>query len=84
MTEQQLPRHTIVIPNSVPVVAVLGARDEFVFCAPADEPDACIERALASTARPFFVSDSGIFWPCNSFSFGLGSNRSSCDGAPSR
>jgi len=30
MTEQQLPRHTIVIPNSVPVVAVLGARDEFV------------------------------------------------------
>ncbi|MBA2573534.1 MAG: PhoH family protein [Actinomycetota bacterium] len=30
MTEQQAPRHTIVIPNSVPVVAVLGARDEFV------------------------------------------------------
>ena len=30
MTEQQIPRHTIVIPNSVPVVAVLGARDEFV------------------------------------------------------
>ncbi len=39
--------------------AWFGARDEFVFCAPADEPDACIERALASTARPFFVSDSG-------------------------
>ncbi|MEJ7742151.1 MAG: PhoH family protein [Nocardioidaceae bacterium] len=30
MTEQQVPRHTIVIPSSVPVVAVLGARDEFV------------------------------------------------------
>ena len=30
MTEQQLPRHTIVIPHSVPVVAVLGARDEFL------------------------------------------------------
>ncbi len=30
MTEHQLPRHTIVIPNSVSVVAVLGARDEFV------------------------------------------------------
>jgi phosphate starvation-inducible protein PhoH and related proteins len=30
MTERQLPRHTIVIPSSVPVVAVLGARDEFV------------------------------------------------------
>jgi phosphate starvation-inducible PhoH-like protein len=30
MTEQPIPRHTIVIPNSVPVVAVLGARDEFV------------------------------------------------------
>jgi phosphate starvation-inducible PhoH-like protein len=27
---EQLPRHTIVIPNSVPAVAVLGARDEFV------------------------------------------------------
>jgi phosphate starvation-inducible PhoH-like protein len=27
---EQAPRHTIVIPNSVPVVAVLGARDEFV------------------------------------------------------
>jgi phosphate starvation-inducible PhoH-like protein len=30
MTERQQPRHTIVIPSSVPVVAVLGARDEFV------------------------------------------------------
>ncbi len=30
MTEQPVPRHTIVIPNSVPVVAVLGAHDEFV------------------------------------------------------
>ncbi len=30
MTEQQVPRHTIVIPSSVPVVAVLGAGDEFV------------------------------------------------------
>ncbi|MGI8577672.1 MAG: PhoH family protein [Nocardioidaceae bacterium] len=30
MTEQSMPRHTIVIPNSVPVVAVLGPRDEFL------------------------------------------------------
>jgi len=30
MTERQQPRHTIVIPPSVQVVAVLGARDEFV------------------------------------------------------
>ena len=30
MTEQPLPRHTIVLPNSVPVVAVLGPRDEFL------------------------------------------------------
>ncbi|MEP6667195.1 MAG: PhoH family protein, partial [Nocardioidaceae bacterium] len=30
MTEHELPRHTIVIPNSVPVVAVLGPRDEFL------------------------------------------------------
>ncbi len=30
MTEEQLPRHTVVIPNSVPVVAVLGAGDEFL------------------------------------------------------
>jgi microcystin degradation protein MlrC len=39
--------------------AWFDARSEFVFCAPADEPDACIERALASDRRPFFVSDSG-------------------------
>ncbi len=30
MTELQTPRHTIVIPSSVSVVAVLGARDEFL------------------------------------------------------
>jgi len=30
MTEPQAPRHTIVIPASVPVVAVLGPRDEFL------------------------------------------------------
>jgi microcystin degradation protein MlrC len=41
------------------VQAWFDARDAFVFCAPADEPDACIERALASTDRPFFISDSG-------------------------
>jgi microcystin degradation protein MlrC len=39
--------------------AWFDARSRFVFCAPADEPDACIERALASDRRPFFVSDSG-------------------------
>jgi microcystin degradation protein MlrC len=39
--------------------AWFDARSQFVFCAPADEPDACIERALASDRRPFFVSDSG-------------------------
>ncbi len=38
MTEQQVPRHKIVIPSSVPVVAVLGARDEFI---------AVIERGFA-------------------------------------
>ncbi|MBA3311552.1 MAG: PhoH family protein [Nocardioidaceae bacterium] len=30
MTEQPIHRYTVVIPNSVPVVAVLGARDEFL------------------------------------------------------
>ncbi|HYO33409.1 MAG TPA: PhoH family protein [Nocardioidaceae bacterium] len=30
MTTPQVPRHTIVIPSSVAVVAVLGARDEFI------------------------------------------------------
>ncbi|MGH3446230.1 MAG: PhoH family protein [Nocardioidaceae bacterium] len=30
MTEQQLPRHTIALPTSVPVVAVLGPADEFL------------------------------------------------------
>jgi phosphate starvation-inducible PhoH-like protein len=30
MTDRTGPRHVIVIPNSVPVVAVLGARDEFL------------------------------------------------------
>jgi len=30
MTEQPLPRHTVVLPNSVPVVAVLGPGDEFL------------------------------------------------------
>jgi microcystin degradation protein MlrC len=40
-------------------MAWFDARSDFVFCAPADEPDSCIERALASPDRPFFVSDSG-------------------------
>lgn len=39
--------------------AWFDARDAFVFCAPAAKPDDAIERALTSTARPFFVSDSG-------------------------
>ena len=30
MTDTQAPRHTFVIPSSVPVVAVLGPRDEFL------------------------------------------------------
>jgi phosphate starvation-inducible PhoH-like protein len=30
MTDASLPRHTVVIPNSVPVVAVLGVADEFL------------------------------------------------------
>jgi phosphate starvation-inducible PhoH-like protein len=30
MTQHPLPRHTIVIPNSVPVVAILGPQDEFL------------------------------------------------------
>jgi phosphate starvation-inducible PhoH-like protein len=30
MTDVSLPRHTVVIPNSVPVVAVLGVGDEFL------------------------------------------------------
>jgi phosphate starvation-inducible PhoH-like protein len=30
MTDQSLPRHTVVIPSSVPVVAVLGPQDEFL------------------------------------------------------
>ncbi|MGH3495724.1 MAG: PhoH family protein, partial [Sciscionella sp.] len=30
MTQEPLPRHRFAIPNSVPVVAVLGARDEFL------------------------------------------------------
>ncbi len=30
MTDDPMPRHTIVIPNSVPVVAVLGPGDEFL------------------------------------------------------
>src|SRR6476620_8129932 len=33
--------------------------------------------------RTSFVSDSGSFWPFSSFSFGFGSNKSICDGAPS-
>ena len=35
------------------------ARDNFVFVAPADTFGGALDRALASSARPFFVSDSG-------------------------
>lgn len=34
-------------------------RDQFEFCAPAGQADWCIEQALTSTERPFFISDSG-------------------------
>src|SRR5688572_20746559 len=33
--------------------------------------------------RTLFVKESGSFWPSSSFSLGLGSKRSICDGAPS-
>jgi len=35
------------------------ARDGFEFVAPAGDFDDCVATALASTARPFFISDSG-------------------------
>jgi microcystin degradation protein MlrC len=35
------------------------ARDAFEFCAPAGPAEWCIDQALTSPARPFFVSDSG-------------------------
>ncbi|WP_129785804.1 M81 family metallopeptidase [Promicromonospora panici] len=35
------------------------ARDEFAFVAPAAPYEACVATALASTARPYFLSDSG-------------------------
>ncbi|WP_084800736.1 M81 family metallopeptidase, partial [Promicromonospora kroppenstedtii] len=35
------------------------ARDEFAFVAPAAPYDECLATALASTARPYFLSDSG-------------------------
>ncbi len=39
--------------------AYWDARDEFEFVAPTGTLEECVERALASTARPFFISDSG-------------------------
>ena len=36
-----------------------AARREFDFVAPAGTFDECVDTALASTARPFFISDSG-------------------------
>jgi microcystin degradation protein MlrC len=39
--------------------AYWGARDEFEFVAPTGTLEECVERAIASTARPFFISDSG-------------------------
>jgi microcystin degradation protein MlrC len=39
--------------------AYWDAHDEFEFVAPTGTLDECVERALASTARPFFISDSG-------------------------
>ncbi len=39
--------------------AYWGARDEFKFVAPTGTLEECLERAVASTARPFFISDSG-------------------------
>ena len=38
---------------------------------------------LMNANRTFFVMDSGSGCPFSSFSFGFGSNRSICDGAPS-
>jgi len=39
--------------------AYWDAHDEFEFVAPTGTLEECVERALASTARPFFISDSG-------------------------
>ncbi|MBF9072698.1 M81 family metallopeptidase [Streptacidiphilus fuscans] len=35
------------------------ARRDFAFVAPTDSLDGCLDQALASSARPFFISDSG-------------------------
>ncbi|MFI7065757.1 M81 family metallopeptidase [Kribbella sp. NPDC050124] len=39
--------------------AYWDAHDEFEFVAPTGTLEECVERAVASTARPFFISDSG-------------------------
>ncbi|MEI8412848.1 MULTISPECIES: M81 family metallopeptidase [unclassified Kribbella] len=39
--------------------AYWDAHDEFEFVAPTGTLEECVDRALASTARPFFISDSG-------------------------
>ncbi|TDO26138.1 microcystin degradation protein MlrC [Kribbella sp. VKM Ac-2527] len=39
--------------------AYWDARDEFEFVAPTGSLAECVERAIASSARPFFISDSG-------------------------
>ncbi len=39
--------------------AYWDARDEFEFVAPTGSLDECVEQAIASSARPFFISDSG-------------------------
>ncbi|TCO20463.1 microcystin degradation protein MlrC [Kribbella steppae] len=39
--------------------AYWDAHDEFEFVAPTGTLEECVERALASAARPFFISDSG-------------------------
>jgi microcystin degradation protein MlrC len=39
--------------------AYWDAHDEFEFVAPTGTLEECVQRAVASTARPFFISDSG-------------------------
>ncbi|MFF7408306.1 M81 family metallopeptidase [Streptomyces lydicus] len=39
--------------------AYWDARRDFVFVGPTGDADACVARAVASTARPFVISDSG-------------------------
>jgi microcystin degradation protein MlrC len=39
--------------------AFWDARKDFAFVAPTGTLDACLDKALASSARPFFISDSG-------------------------